>query len=145
LRRWTEGATYIRQGDHHVGHWPTFLVLHFSSPNLSRRRLDVYHTSTHNVACCKIHFAFKSYVLLHWQRYCTALEQRPSAKLCGVVQRTRNGITKLSQRAPHVFGWTAITLGIGLHSGLNYDAILYVLYFQRAAYSTFQTCILNLH
>jgi len=27
LRRWTEGATYVRQGDHHVGHWPTFLVL----------------------------------------------------------------------------------------------------------------------
>jgi len=26
LRRCTEGATYIRQGDHHVGHWPTFLV-----------------------------------------------------------------------------------------------------------------------
>jgi len=24
LRRWTEGATYIRQGDHHVGHRPTF-------------------------------------------------------------------------------------------------------------------------
>jgi len=27
LRRQTEGATYIRQGGHHVGHWPTFLVL----------------------------------------------------------------------------------------------------------------------
>jgi len=27
LRRWTEGATYIQQGDHHVGHWPTFLVV----------------------------------------------------------------------------------------------------------------------
>jgi len=26
LRCWTEGATYIRQGGHHVGHWPTFLV-----------------------------------------------------------------------------------------------------------------------
>jgi len=26
LRRWTEGATYIRQGGHHVGHWPTFIV-----------------------------------------------------------------------------------------------------------------------
>jgi len=25
-RRWTEGATYVRQGGHHVGHWPTFLV-----------------------------------------------------------------------------------------------------------------------
>jgi len=24
LRRWREGATYIRQGGHHVGHWPTF-------------------------------------------------------------------------------------------------------------------------
>ena len=30
LRRWTEGATYIRQGDHRVGHWPTFLVFSFS-------------------------------------------------------------------------------------------------------------------
>jgi len=26
LRCWTEGATYIRQGGYHVGHWPTFLV-----------------------------------------------------------------------------------------------------------------------
>ena len=24
LRRWAQGATYIWQGDHHVGHWPTF-------------------------------------------------------------------------------------------------------------------------
>jgi len=24
LWRWTEGAIYIRQGGHHVGHWPTF-------------------------------------------------------------------------------------------------------------------------
>jgi len=45
LRGWTEGATYIRQGGHHVGHWPTFLVcykavfisvLWSSSINLSR-------------------------------------------------------------------------------------------------------------
>ena len=27
LRRWPEGATSIWQGGHHVGHWPTFLVL----------------------------------------------------------------------------------------------------------------------
>ena len=26
LWRWTKGATYILQGGHHVGHWPTFLV-----------------------------------------------------------------------------------------------------------------------
>ena len=35
---------------------------------------------------CKIHFASKSCVLLYWLRYCTALNQRPSAKLCCVVQ-----------------------------------------------------------
>jgi len=29
LRRLTEGATYIRQGGHHVGHWPTFLVIFY--------------------------------------------------------------------------------------------------------------------
>jgi len=27
LRRWAEGATYIRQDGHHVGHWPTFWFL----------------------------------------------------------------------------------------------------------------------
>jgi len=32
LRRWTEGATYIRQGGHHVGHWTTFLVRHKTGP-----------------------------------------------------------------------------------------------------------------
>ena len=31
LRCLTEGATYIRQGGHHVGHWPTFLVLSCNS------------------------------------------------------------------------------------------------------------------
>jgi len=57
LRSWTEGAIYIRQGDHHVDHWRTFLVSSssaFSSPNLSRRRLNVYHTSTHGVAVVRI-------------------------------------------------------------------------------------------
>ena len=31
-----------------------FLLLFFSSPNLSRRRMDVYHTSTHDVALVRI-------------------------------------------------------------------------------------------
>ena len=72
-------GTYIRQGGDHVGHWPTFLVVImaalcnrgaiiflpcsfflllsfylFSSPNLSGRRLDVCHTSTHGVALVRI-------------------------------------------------------------------------------------------
>jgi len=24
FRRWTESTRYVRLGDHHVGHWPTF-------------------------------------------------------------------------------------------------------------------------
>jgi len=27
LQRCTDGTTYIRQGSHHIGHWPTFLVV----------------------------------------------------------------------------------------------------------------------
>ena len=34
LRRWTKGATYVRQGGHHVGHWPTFLVFSVSARTL---------------------------------------------------------------------------------------------------------------
>jgi len=36
LRRWIDGATYVWQGDHQVGHWPTFLVLNKQSPGLLR-------------------------------------------------------------------------------------------------------------
>jgi len=39
-----------------------------------------------NFASYKIHFAANSCVLLYWQRYCTALEQWASAKVCSVVQ-----------------------------------------------------------
>jgi len=35
---------------------------------------------------CKVPFASKFCALLYWQRYCTALEQWASAKLCSVVQ-----------------------------------------------------------
>ena len=36
LRRWTEDATYVRKGDHHVGHWPTFLVEFISDSTQNR-------------------------------------------------------------------------------------------------------------
>jgi len=39
-----------------------------------------------NIATWKMCFASKSCILLYWQRYCTALQQRASAKLCTVVQ-----------------------------------------------------------
>jgi len=34
--------------------WFFLLSFFISSPNLSRRRLDVYHTSTHGVALVRI-------------------------------------------------------------------------------------------
>jgi len=47
LRRWTEGATYIPQGGHQAGHWPTFLVIvsfkcdTFSACHLFRNLLGI--------------------------------------------------------------------------------------------------------
>ena len=52
--------------------------------------------------------ASKSCVLVYWQGYCMTLQPRVSAKLCGVVQP--------------IFGWTAITLGIGPHSSWQFFA-----------------------
>jgi len=47
------------------------------------------------------------------------LHSTPAAGLSQTLRRgTRNGITELSQRAPPMFGWAAITLGIGPHSSL---------------------------
>jgi len=73
LRRWTEGAMYIRQGSHHVRHWPTFLVL-FYSPNLSRRRLDVYHTSTDTWCGPSANLECRS------DTYCTRLSENTGRK-----------------------------------------------------------------
>ena len=36
----------------------------------------------------------------------------------------KNGIRELSQRAPHIFGWAAITLGIGQHSSCCLNGML---------------------
>ena len=53
--------------------------------------------------------------LLHGTR--AAIVSRILWRGCG----TRNGITELSQRAPRILGWAAITLGIGPHSSCVYD------------------------
>jgi len=66
-----------------------------------------------NFSTCKIYFAFKSCIILYWQRYCTALEQWASDKL---RYGTRNAIKDLLQTAPPLFGGAAITVGIGPHS-----------------------------
>ena len=44
---------------------------------------------------------------------------RPAGISQTLRRGTRNEITELSQMAPHIFGWAAITLGIGPHSSLG--------------------------
>jgi len=45
------------------------------------------------------------------------LHATPAAGVSQTLRRgRRNGITELSQGAPPIFGWAAITLGIGPHS-----------------------------
>ena len=44
LQRWTEGATYIQQGGHHVGHWPTFLVCYiYGGCEVSNKRTCLFY------------------------------------------------------------------------------------------------------
>jgi len=53
-----------------------------------------------------------------------------STSAAGVSQTlrrgTRNGITELSQRAPPIFGWAAVTLGIDPHSSLYLHLVIEV-------------------
>jgi len=77
-------------------------------------------------ATCKIHFTSKSCVVVYWQRYCTALQQRASAKLCSWYKEW-NYRTFAEVRAPPIFGWAAITLGIGpLSSSLYFTQVGWV-------------------
>jgi len=47
------------------------------------------------------------------------LHGTPAAGVSQTLRRgTRNGVTELSQRAPPIFGWAAITFGIGPHSSI---------------------------
>jgi len=57
----------------------------WTSPALALYILGGSLAPWRNFAWCKIHFTPKSCVLLYWQRYCTALQQRASAKVCDVV------------------------------------------------------------
>jgi len=66
-------------------------LLHELSPDggtyptiLFCKLLAVSNAQWRNFARCKIHFAPKSCVMLFWQRYCTALQQRASAKLAAL-------------------------------------------------------------
>ena len=54
-------------------------------PNFARCSA-VSWDGTYIFARCKVDVTWKFCVLLHWQRYSSVLQQRASAKLCGMVQ-----------------------------------------------------------
>ena len=58
--------------------------------------------------------------------YCTALEQRVSAKLCGVVQGME--LRNFLQTVPPILDRAAITLGIGPHSSFYVSFIMSRIY-----------------
>ena len=74
-------------------------LLHMSSQYSELRPINGWDLSASLAHPGKIHFTAKSCVHLYWQRYCTALQQRASAKLCGVAQGTEL-VTELSHRVP---------------------------------------------
>ena len=82
---------------------------------------------------CKIHFTSQ---VLHSPILAVLVHGTPAAGISQTLRHgTRNGITELSQRAPPIFGWMAITLGIGPHSSYCY---YYLKYVQLGVYSHMQ-------
>jgi len=96
--------------------WPSPGLVHYIIRYIFGRSCPLTEfcpVQNQNFARCKIHFTSRYCVLLYWQHYCTARQQRVSAKL---RHGTRNGITELWHRAPPLFVRAAITLGIDPHS-----------------------------
>ena len=63
LQHWTEGATYIWQGDHHVGHWPTFLVVTIIRLRCSTMNVDVAYCYRLSSMVCQSVCLSQSWVL----------------------------------------------------------------------------------
>jgi len=118
--------------------WISHLGFVTASMSLMFDRLLVWYTiytfsgalvRWRNFSQFKIHFTSNSCVLLYWQRYCTALQQRAWAKLCGMVQgmELRN-----FRRGPHLYSagrqsyWASahilvLSFSSPIHSGQRLD------------------------
>ena len=71
-----------------------------------------------NFSWCKIHFTSKSCVLLYWQRYCPALQQRRQPNFAAWYKQWNYG-TFADGATCIQLGGLAITLGIGPHSSFT--------------------------
>jgi len=85
-----------------------------------------------NFARCKIHFMSKSCVILYWQRYCTALQQRASAIICGWYKEWNygtfaEGVTYIQLGGHHVGHRRTFSVAIVEQGGYRYK-LLWVFY-----------------
>ena len=119
LWSWTEGATYVRQGNHHVGNWPTFLLA-FININVVlnrsiRQRTDVKGASVFSRWRKCIRYWYQS--AWYWCRWRSGVKgfwnpSRWSQLMC--QGRIRFSGAVLCQWCPSVlrYGWFDVRYGI---------------------------------
>jgi len=87
--------------------WPTPGLVHY---------IYTFGGSCPLTEFCKVQYSLCVQVL-HSLILVALLHGTPAAGVSQILWcGTRNGITELTQKAPPIFGWAAITLGIGPHS-----------------------------
>jgi len=94
LRRWTEGATYIRHSGHHVGHWPAFYLIDGLIPCHATRRtsastdgrpLHSQHARTLHYFDMRIHLFSKSTYFSHVCQPTFSLLRLPCVADAGII------------------------------------------------------------
>jgi len=101
LRRWTEGATCIRLGGHHVGHWPTFLVLSVSRLwTIFTCIFYLYSISYLYVFCNSVHMShWNKRLLAYLLTYLVSSEGRRESTVRRIVS------FKLAVKEWESYGW----------------------------------------
>jgi len=64
LWHWTDGTTYIWQGGHHVGNWPTFLVYYYNKSLCNT--LCKMNTKELWKQCWPVFFSFLNFISFTW-------------------------------------------------------------------------------
>ena len=99
----------------------------FSSPNLSRRRLDVCHTSTHGVACLSANFRCRSETCCMWLAENTGRKKVDKNRHLGTIAQLCWAISSqlrhVSTHVPTIW-WTLaeidpVVLSVGDHSSTS--------------------------
>jgi len=102
-------STAVNQTLHDV--WPSPGLVHY---------IYIFWGSCSGTEFCYVQNSLCVQVL-HSPISAALLHGTPAAGVGDIFRRRiKNGITELSQTAPPIFGWAAITLGIGPHSSTLY-------------------------